>query len=109
MNLLLALRARRGHINAKSPLHLTVETQPFLYLGEVRVGVESALVADGGLTLGAGVVVGYSRWVGQLCSGAHWAKFAAWHGCDLWHGVGGGGCHAAVRGYRRRPACSGAT
>lgn len=58
------------------------------YLSEVRVGVESTLVTDGGLTLGAGVVVRYSRWVGQLCGGAHWAQFAAWHGCDLWQRVG---------------------
>lgn len=32
MNLLLALRTRRGHINAESSLHLTVQTQPFLDL-----------------------------------------------------------------------------
>lgn len=33
MNLLLALRARCCHINAKSSLHLTVQTQPLLDLG----------------------------------------------------------------------------
>lgn len=55
------------------------------YLSEVRVGIESALVTDGGLTLGAGVVVGYGRWVGQLCGGAHWAQFAARHWCNLRH------------------------
>lgn len=88
VNLLLALRARCGHINAKSSLHLTIQTQPLLDLCEVRVGVESTLVTDGGLTLGAGVVVGYSRWVGQLCGGAHRAQFAARHGRDLWHRVG---------------------
>lgn len=49
------------------------------------VGVESTLVADSGLALGAGVVVGYSRWVRQLCGGAHWAQLAARHGCYLWH------------------------
>lgn len=32
MNLLLALRARCCHINAKSSLHLTVQTQPLLDL-----------------------------------------------------------------------------
>lgn len=32
VNLLLALRARRGHINAKSSLHLTIQTQPLLDL-----------------------------------------------------------------------------
>lgn len=32
VNLLLALRSRRGHINAKSSLHLTVQTQPLLDL-----------------------------------------------------------------------------
>lgn len=85
MNLLLALRTRRGHINAESSLHLTVQTQPFLDLSEVGVRVESTLVADSGLALGAGVVVGYSRWVRQLCGGAHWAQLAARHGCYLWH------------------------
>lgn len=85
MNLLLALRARRGHVDAKSPLHLTVEAQPFLDLSQVWVRVEAALVAHGGLALGAGVVVGYSRWVGEFCGGAHGADSAAGHGCDLWH------------------------
>lgn len=33
MNLLLALGARCSHINAKSSLHLTVQTQPLLDLG----------------------------------------------------------------------------
>lgn len=67
------------------------------YLSKVRVGVESTLVTDGGLTLGAGVVVGYSRWVGQLCSGAHWAQLAARHWGNLRYRVGRGGRHSAVR------------
>lgn len=58
------------------------------YLSEMWVGVESTLVTDGGLALGAGVVVGYSRWVGQLCGGAHWAHPAARHWCDLRYRVG---------------------
>lgn len=78
------------------------------YLSEVWVGVESTLVTHGGLTLSAGVVVGYSRWVGELCGGAHRAQFAARHGCDLWHRVGRGGCHTAVRRRRGRAACPGA-
>lgn len=78
------------------------------YLSEVWVGVESALVTHSGLTLSAGVVVGYSRWVGELCGGAHWAQFAARHGRDLWHRVGRGGRHAAIGRHRGRPACSGA-
>lgn len=55
------------------------------YLSEVWIGVEAALVADSGLTLGTGVVVGYSRWVGQLCGGAHRAQLAARHWCNLRH------------------------
>lgn len=108
VNLLLAFRARRGHINAKSPLHLTIQAQPFLDLSEVWVGVESTLVTHGGLTLSAGVVVGYSRWVGELCGGANWAQFAARHGCDLRQRVGRGGRHTTVGRHRGRPACPGA-
>lgn len=76
------------------------------YLSEVWIGVEATLVADGGLTLGAGVVVGYSRWVGQLRGGAHRAQLAARHRRDLRQRVRRGGRHAAVRGRGGRPAVS---
>lgn len=78
------------------------------YLSEVRVGVESTLVADGGLALGAGVVVGWSRRVGQLRAAAHRAQFAARHGRDLRHRVGRGGRHAAIGRPGRRAASPGA-
>lgn len=57
------------------------------YLSEVWIGVEAALVADSGLTLGTGVVVGYSRWIGQLGGGADRAQFAARHWCNLRHRI----------------------
>lgn len=84
VDLLLAFRAWRGHVDAQSPLHLTVQAQPFLHLSEMRVGVESTLVADCGLTLCAGVIVGDSRWVGQLCGGADRTELTAGHRSDLW-------------------------
>lgn len=43
------------------PLGLTVQAQPFLFLDQVRGGVESTQVADLGVTLGTGVVVGRVR------------------------------------------------
>lgn len=70
------------------PICVYTHTQLQTYLSEVWVGVESTLVTDGGLTLGAGVVVGYSRRVGQLCGRAHWAQFAARHRCNLRQRVG---------------------
>lgn len=84
VDLLLAFRAWRGHVDAQSSLHLTVQAQPFLHLSKMRVGVESTLVADRGLTLCAGVIVGDSRWVGQLCGGADRTELTAGHRSDLW-------------------------
>lgn len=84
VDLLLAFRAWRGHVDAQSPLHLTVQAQPFLHLSKMRVWVESTLVADRGLTLCAGVIVGDSRWVGQLCGGADRTELTAGHWSDLW-------------------------
>lgn len=84
VDLLLAFRAWRGHVDAQSPLHLTVQAQPLLHLSQMWVGVESTLVADRGLTLCAGVVVGDSRWVGQLCGGADRTELTAGHRSNLW-------------------------
>lgn len=83
VDLLLAFRAWRGHVDAQSALHLTVQTEPFLYLSEMWVRVEATLVADRGLTLCAGIVVGHSRGVGQLCGGADRTEFTAGHRSDL--------------------------
>lgn len=76
------------------------------YLSQVRIRVEATLVADSGFTLGTSVVVRYSRWVGQLCGGAHGAQLAAWHRRNLRHWVWWGGCHAAVRRRGWRPTAS---
>lgn len=97
VDLLLAFRAWRGHVDAKSPLHLTVQAEPFLHLSEMWVGVESTLVADRSLTLCAGVVVGHSRWVGQLCGGADRTELTAGHRSNLRQGsIGRGGGQTAV-------------
>lgn len=110
VDLLLAFRAWRGHVDAKSALHLTVQTEPFLDLSEMWVGVEAALVADRGLTLSAGVVVGHSRGVGQLCGGADRTEFTAGHRCDLRQGsVRRGRRQTTVWGHRRRAPCPGSS
>ncbi len=54
------------------------------YLSEVRVGVESALVAHHGAALRACIAV----WLAvcgarQICGLAHRTELAAGHGCDL--------------------------
>lgn len=75
----------------------------------MRVGVEAALAAHQGATLRAGVgsrlVVPVAH---QVCGFADRAQFAAGHGSDLRHRVGGGGC-AAVRGRRGGPPCPAAS
>lgn len=110
VDLLLAFRPRCGHVDAQSPLHLTVQTEPFLHLSEMWVGVESTLVADRGLTLGAGVVVGDRRWVGQLCGGADRTELTAGHRGNLrQRSVRRGGGQTAVRRHRRRPPRPGST
>lgn len=99
VDLLLAFRPRCGHVDAQSPLHLTVQTEPFLHLSEMWVGVESTLVADRSFTLCAGVVVGDSRWVGQLCGGADRTELTAGHRSNLgqWSIRRGGGQTAIWR------------
>lgn len=61
------------------------------YLGEMRVGVEAALVADLAVTLGAGVVVGLAGGRGELRRLADGAEGAAGQGGDLGQRVGRGG------------------
>lgn len=72
-------------VNIETYVRSYTSSSNMAYLSEVRIGVEPTLVADSGLTLGTGVVVGYSRWIGQLCGRAHWAQLAARHWCNLWH------------------------
>lgn len=100
--LLLTLGAWCGHVHPQSSLHLTVKTQPLLHLCEVRVGVKATLVAHHGVALCAGVDVVIPS-AHQVSGFADGAQFAAGHGCNLRHRVGGGGDTASVGGHRRRP------
>lgn len=89
VQLLLALGARRsGHVHAQSPLHLAVQTEPLLHLGEVRVGVEPALVADLVVTLGAGVEVWLAGGRREVRGLTYRTQRAAGKGSDLGDGVG---------------------
>ncbi len=68
------------------------------YLSEVRVGVESALVAHRGVALGACIAV----WLAvcgacQICGLAHRTELAAGHGCDLGQRIRWGGSAASGR------------
>lgn len=73
------------------------------YLSEVRVGVESALIAHHGVALCAFIAVWLAvRGARQICTLAHRTQLAAGHGCDLGQRIGRGG--SAAPGRDRVPA-----